>query len=515
MAAARPRARVVAVSAPGTPTLTVVRGPGTDIHRRIQLDRDAWRKTPEDIQSFRDYADGVQDPFLTDGQKTALKGLLGHKFCDNVSHQIIATDADRLVFEGWEVATDREQGYLDDLYVQNNLESESAEAHYAVCRDGDFAITVSWDNDYQRVILTREEWWDGQEGIFIGYDKRGFPLYAVREWEEVDGTRRRVIWYEDHLERWIADGRSTLADVWQPWNLPGEPASSYEDWLKPDGSPLHIPVVHFANGGRGPGNYGRSELDGGVMGFQDQINDSHYDSTAAGRFTGFQMYWMAGVPIQNDPKTGIPIKPQNAPGVWHHSDNPDAKYGHFPAGDIGALIDLYEMKLKAVCRMTRTPYHLITGGDWPSGEALWQAEKPLVMKLRKQVAKVKPAWVEVGHRAMEVANVFARLGLSESPDTSMIKALFEDVERRDPLTMAMADKTFWDAAVSANQAGIPTTIYLKKRGWTDQEIQELLAAQQEEHRRDLQRQQDVATMQAQVAAASEPPPAAPGVQGGS
>jgi hypothetical protein len=88
--------------------------------------------------------------------------------------------------------------------------------------------------------------------------------------------------------------------------------------------------------------------------------------------------------------------------------------------------------------MTSTPLHLITGGDWPSGEAIGRAEAPLVNKANKQIAKFKPSLVEIAHRSTEIANTRINLGLNED---APIDAIFENTEVRDPLQLAQTIAT--------------------------------------------------------------------------
>jgi hypothetical protein len=468
LAAAYPSYRVLSPEQPERAPLD------RQINLQIDTERNAQPTPPRQVALYRFYDLGVQTYKLTQGQRDVLEGLLVHEFCDNVCHEIIAMDSDRLRFLAWECPDENVQAFLDTLYTKNTVDALSGESHFAVCRDGNYAISVRWDNKQARVVLGQEPWWDGIAGMFVAYDMLGEMTYAVREWPDFDGSRRRVIFFPDHIERWRS--QSGAAGSWEPYDLPGNPGSALQPWLKDDGTPLHIPVVHFKNAGRGPSLYGRSELAGGALGFQDQLNDLQYDMSAAGRFTGFQMYWMTGVPVRRDSK-GNPVAPKVAPGAFHHSENSDAKYGVLSAGDVSHLIALYELKLKCVARMTRTPYFLITGGDWPSGEALWQAKQPFNEKLKQQVMTLCASWASVGHKASEVQNAFGRGGLNEDADTAPISARFEDPDKRDPLSTELANKAFWDAAQSAVMAGIPIELYLKNMGWAAAQIEELNEAQ--------------------------------------
>jgi len=434
-------------------------------HEQIEIDRAAFFRTPGDVLLFRQYAAGQHRRILTAQQEVLLENILDNRFCDNVCHQIVAEAADRIQLLRWDCADASAQAFLTTFYVEGRLADLSGETHYNALRDGNYALALGWDNDSQRVTVQREPWWDGNTGTFIGYDAQGEPLYAVKEWNTLFG-RRRAVWLEDRLERYMHDGGG-----WVPYALPSDGGEWPQVWAKPDGSPLHLPILHFPSAGRGTGIYGVSELDGGVLGFQDQINDLHYDMTAAGRLTGFQMIVLTGVQAPKD-KTGKPdpaFQPQVGPGQVFTIADPAGSGSAIPAGDIGQLIALYNTKLRAVSRMTRTPLHAITGGDWPSGEALLRAEMPAVNKAVRQSARFLNAWATVAHRATEIANAFGAAGLDED---ALITPVFSPPDRRDPLSKSAVIKNI-DDKISIREA-------LRIMGYSPDQAENIYQEMQEE-----------------------------------
>jgi hypothetical protein len=175
-----------------------------------------------------------------------------------------------------------------------------------------------------------------------------------------------------------------------------------------------------------------SELDGGVLGLQDEINDLHRDITAAARFAGYQMLYATGVMEQVD-EEGRVIPYQVEPGAMLTDSSSEARFGVLPAGSLAELKTALDIKLQAVARMAGVPMHLISG-DWPSGEALLRAEIPLIDKVETLGAVVGPAWASVAHKATRLENVFGGAGLDEA---LLIAAAFAPVARRDPLTLAL------------------------------------------------------------------------------
>lgn len=450
------------------------------IHERIQRDRKKHFSDNDLLEKYKDYAAGKHVFVLTDKQKDLLRGVLGREFSDNVCHQIIAEAADRLHFLRWDCEDSTVADFLSDLYTTARLSDRHGEVHYDCLRDGNHAIAVNWDNDRQIVRVFREPWWDGKTGVFISYDDNDEPAYAVREWVNDEGNRRRAVWFEDRLERYISrDGGGT----WEEYLLPEDDGRWPVPWVKRNGDPLHIPYVHFPNAGRGSQNYGMSELSGGVLGFQDQLNDLQYAMSAAGRLTAFQMIWMTGVKMKTDPKTGEEEAPNVGAGQVLHSPSSESRFGAIPAGDMSQLIRLYETKLKRVAQMTRTPFHMISGGDWPSGEALLRAEQPAVGKATRQIQKLASCWTAVGHKAVEVWNTFSTgQQLNEDVKSAMVKAVFEPPERRDILSKSAV----------VNNLGEVVSLQEKLRlmGYTPEQVDKIMEERAEEQRQALAAMQE-------------------------
>lgn len=402
---------------------------GNDLHGDIERERDAALPDARLVSRFRAYYRGRQRGTLTTAQQQLLHGVTGNRFADNVCKKIITEGANRLELLRYEVSNAGVRDFLADLYTKNTLADVSGDVHVATLRDANSGLSLAWDAARTGVTLHRERWWDGMTGLFVAYGDDGTPVYAVRDWTR-SGVKLRTLWFPDEIRRFVADGRG-----WRPRTSDAEP-NGVAAWAKGDGSPLGIPVVHFANGSDDDSPYGASELDGGVLGFQDEINDIQRDLTTAARMTAYQMFTATGV--ETTDAAGNPVPFRVGPGAVFKSKSPDARFGTLAAGDLSQLERAYRVKLQAVSRMTDTPVHLITGGDWPSGEALIRAEQPLVAKVRRAGKTIGPAWATVAHRATEVANTYGAAGLDEA---ALIVAVFAEAERPDALTRATTAAT--------------------------------------------------------------------------
>ena len=385
--------------------------------------------------------------------------------------------------------------FLDDLRVKNHLDAMQADISYAVARDGNHYIAVDWKKDSRRnnasagrPLWMHEPAWDGNTGMHLVYDERGIPAYAVKEWvgkepklPEHRGILGGIARFFDKVKATVnaamvnVSGDSAVPDSGNPTNdpdyrwrtiyLPGEIrhyrlASGGTVWEEyrhkrraglfdlsieeepfpipwtvnglPGGEPLGIPVFHFANASRTGKPHGASELTGGVIGIQDQINDAQWDLTAAGRYTGFQTTWSAGVSGRD--AAGNAVQLDTAPGRHHFFDDPNAKMGYIPPGDASQLISIIREKRDTACRMTQTPVHLVTVGSNTTGEAIVRAEAPLENKAKKVANKLAPAYSSAAHFSVILTN--ARGGGSKLDEETLVQAVMAPTSRLDTLSVA-------------------------------------------------------------------------------
>lgn len=451
------------------------------IHEEIEQDRkdaligmDDWK----DVDTFRRYMRGEQAVTLSDKAKELIREVLGNKFCDNVTKQIVAEARDRLIFRGWTCKVKKNQQFLESFYKKSKIKYRQSSIFWDTLGDGNHAVAVNWDKEKKDVRIYRENWWNGRDGVFIGYDDTDEPKYAVKEWVEDKDSIRRNIWFEDRLERWVGNTGGTQ---WNPIRLQGDKSWPLP-WTKTrtkGGPPLHIPYIHFANTGQGYENYGRSELAGGVIGFQDMLNDLQYAMTTAGRLTGYQMLWVSGLVLVKNPETGEVYVPEVGPGNVFMSASNETRFGTFPAGELSQLIDLHSHKLQRVCQMTQTPYHRISGGDWPSGEALLRAEQPAVAKAENQIRRLEVCMTQIAHKAIEIFNVYGTdTKMDESADKAPIEADFMAPERRDPLSKSVIVRNLGD--IISNKESLRIMEY------SEDEAVQIMEEKQEEARVSLQ-----------------------------
>lgn len=409
--------------------------------RLSHSDIDDWRERyfPDGrlIKQYRDYAAGVHSRIASLEMRKVLGQTRPNAAADNLLDLAMRTTAGRLNLEGFEVPNKAVQDFLDEWYLKNRLSGVQFDTHYAALRDGITALSLRFrrgdtPGDPGRVTVHREAWWDGVQGVFVGFDDYDDPIWAVRDWVDYNGkteSKRRNVYYPDAFYRYIKEGGG-----WKPFRLDGDPedAQGRIPWLKRDGTPLGLPIVPFSNAVADTGNYGRSDLTG-LLGIQDDINQIGLDLTAAALYTGFQMITATGVTIDE-------LKAKVGPGRFLSADSADARFGTIQAGSLESLIRAYESKRQTIAILTATPMHVF-GGQWPSGEALMRAEMPLVDKATRLGAVEAPSWTTLAHRSTEIANTFGGTSLDEA---SPITAVYSAPEHLDELTEVQVQKAHVD-----------------------------------------------------------------------
>lgn len=463
------------------------------IHERLERERKASQPDAAQLRTFRAYARGKQSGTLTPAQRDILRSVTGRRWCDNVVRMVLQAATGRLLLARWDVDNAAVLRWLNDWWTLAQIPVLAQQTHWATLRDGNHAVTLAWEGDAAgRVRLARERWWDGKTGIWVAYDALDQPRYAVKDWREPDAAgvvrERRVIYFPDQIQRYIRSGEG-----WQPFRLADDPAWPVP-WVDGSGAPLGLPLVHFRNAwqptddSEDDASYGTSELDGGVIGLQDEVNDIQRDITAAARQTAFQQLWGTGVTEATDEVTGEPQRIRVEPGIMYTDASPAARFGVFPAGSITQLELALNLKLRAISRMTATPLHQITG-DWPSGEALVQADAPLVKKTTAMGFGFAPAWASLAHKATGLANAFGGQALDT---TAMIRTEYRPADRPDLATAA--------AIVSLIAPYISEREILRQLNFAADKVDQIMAEREQE------RMAAVARQQAAFGATGQPPP---------
>lgn len=315
---------------------------------------------------------------------------------------------------------------------------------------------------------------------------------GLRLWlDDWTDTVRADLWLSDAVYRFVARANHVRAlKTWpQPWQpaFPindvevrrdalfnrEEAAASFNDWatqwieLDFERNPTaEIPIVPFVNQ---PSTLaavdGESELDD-VWPTQNRINENLFNRQLAAWTAAYQQKWATGIDIPVDPDTGKPVMPYKASvtRIWADT-SAEAKFGAFPAVDLGNYIKANDADVKGIAVVTRTPRHyLVETGQTPSGDSIKSAEAGLVAKVREKST-------DFGHSFGEVARLRAVLAREDAPPMETIWA--------DPEFRTFGELT--DGVIKQKAAEIiPLRVSREMLGYSPSEIErmEVLDAQE-------------------------------------
>lgn len=447
-----------------------------DVATDVKISFLRWLVTEDEdrqknIRQYREYYDGDHDVMLTDRQRRYLELKHDQEFNGNYCPIPVDALAEKLTITGVK-ADDTQTEILNDWLVQNKIDGLQGIVHTCALRDGDAYVMVSWDDLNQRPVFTEEMACSDSVGVKVHYseENRKEVAFATKRWRVEKGpdagyVRRLNIYYPDRIEKYISNQTQYDGD-WQPYIEPGFPWPV--PWLKRDGSPIGVPVIHFRNKEQGYA-YGASELVD-VIPLQNAFNKSLVDLLAAADTTAFRVYTMVG-----DNPSGIKV----SPGSWIYTTRPatgdnSASIGHIPGEDLSPLITLKDSMAMEIARVTRTPlsYFQITG-HVASSDTLKEQEAPLVSKAKKRQVYFGNSWENALRMARILSNVFGGTNLDETQAIEMVWASPEVRNVKEDL----------EAATMKQALGVPREQLWTEMGYTEGQVQEFTLAYEAEQAR--------------------------------
>ncbi|MGB3329555.1 MAG: hypothetical protein WBA46_11420 [Thermomicrobiales bacterium] len=407
---------------------------------------------PPDVRRY--YA-GEQDAVTTPDQRMALGDRANRDPQENVLARCVDAMAGRLLFRRFVCEDDDVQDWLAEFGIKNRYANEVVTNTVSSLVDGNNAMSLTWDLDERRggrVVIHQEPWWDGKAGMYVEVDSEGIAEWAVKEWETVSKQRRRTVYLPDRILRFVLQGEG-----WEPF---GDDDTAVIPWTKIDGTPLGVPVVHFANAITSRDLYGVSALEP-LLSLQDALNGSIFDLVASGALNAIPIYTATGV---SDADLEI------GPGQVWKTGSKEAAFGMIPGGAVTALLDTYRTTKSAIANQFPVSEHIITGGNWPSGLALTKVEGPMISKVTLLGDIFGGQHVLLAHRATEIYNAF---GGGELDESAMIRIEYEPVDQLDEATMTQIDQE--RVGLYRELASLPKPLMLKTGLVTNDEADAIIA----------------------------------------
>jgi hypothetical protein len=416
------------------------------------------------------YYEGDHDTRLTDRTKMYLERHHGIRFCENFCEPVVDVYAERLCATGFQTQlaeeaedTPQPDQWMQDVAEANRFDALQSRTYLQAIVKGDAFVLLDRDPlepaaprlVFNRPDIIRCEYSD---------DNPDELAWASKRWNStLQGkavTRLNVYW-PDRVEKWFrlhkggqqGEGRGG----WTPW-----PQDPVVPWLDAAGEPLGVPVFHFRHR-QLDGWYGRSELRG-VIPQVSLLNKQVIDLAMVLDNYGEPSRWATGVVADN-------ADPGHAAGEWFIISNETAKVGQFDIADASQLVAAIENTISRIARRSRTPLHLLTGGDMPSGEALKSAEAGLVAKVENLQVPFGNVWEDALRMAMRLAQADGALGFD--PEGLRIETQWDDPASRNEREQA-------EAAVLKHELGVSKATLIAELGYDPEEEAERRRVEQEE-----------------------------------
>lgn len=408
------------------------------IHEQI----DAYRKAtdanvPPDVRAY--YA-GDQ-PIVADAdQRAALGDRATRPLIENLIARCVDAIAARLVFQRFVSESEGVQDALDAFATMNHMGRKVIANTVRTLVDGNTANSLAWDSVANRPVVYHEPWWDGKEGMYVESSENGNEEWAVKEWTDRDKHERRTVYLPHEIQRYVKNG-----GAWVPF---GDDETHIQPWVKTNGDPLGVPVIHFANAGTTDSVYGDSKV-APLLGLQDALNGALFDIVAAQAMTAFGIYTATGVTSTSPLHVG--------PGRLWRVEDKDASFGILNGASMDALEDGYRIIKASIASQFPIADHVFTG-QWPSGAAFVRAEAPMTGYVTMLGDEWAPAYVRLAHRATEMMNVYGAAALDED---ALIRVLYEPAEQLDDGTIAEIDRE--RVETYAKLATLPRELMVKSK----------------------------------------------------
>lgn len=436
----------------------------------------------ERIFVYRAYYDG-EHPFMYATQRWRQEFYeMFYRLRDNLCAAIVDAKADRIQLTGLTGADDKPRdavsAALETMWARETLETRQGEITKNALKDGDAFVFV-WPDQQN---LAR---WYIQRGdrVCVEYaaEPQGTIAKAAKLWPTTEYTANntRALWrlnlyYPDRTERYVTKAEvagNAIPEKAASWDeyVPDTALDDDDEGVLSNSSVIPndfgiVPVFPFPNNAD-LGAYGRSELDD-VIPIQNALNKSVANMIVAGEFVAFPQRYLIGVEIDVD-ENGNPTDKEQKSAVDRilAIGNPQAKAGEFAAADLKNFIAEQDSLRAEMARISRTPLHyLLLSGDFPSGEALAAAERPLMSQIDDRIISLRAGYRAAASFSLTIEKV--------EHDPAEINPQFKDTRYRDPAGQAEE----WRLK---KELGIPDEQIWREMGYTEEQIKEFTEAKEE------------------------------------
>lgn len=354
-----------------------------------------------------------------------------------------------------------EQETLDKLLEDNQLLLDSDDVHSVAGIIGESFYFV-WKNEEGEV----EGFYNDPRLVHVFYEEENprIKKYAAKWWVDDKGNRRLTLYYPDRLEYYAAKGdvkTGATASGFTPVDQDG--AKVEKDANQVENPFGKVPVFHF----RPERRKIKSDLVN-VIQPQDAINKLASDMMIVSEFGALrQRFVISDTDVQGALK--------NAPNeIWWipagDGTTQRSEVGELESSDPSTYLKPIMHNISAISSITGTPKHFFFEGGKSqiSGEALIALEAPLNDKAQARIDIFGPVWQDVLSFMLEISG-------TEIPARNIL-VVFEPPETLQPLTRAKIRR-------ENRASGIPLVTTLRREGWNQADLDQLIVDQDEERTR--------------------------------
>lgn len=398
---------------------------------------------------YWNYYDGDQPLIYNRERLREIFTGLDARFTENWCSVVVDSVLERINLSNFAIAdNDQATNRLNQIWTATEMNLDSDDAHLAALVTGEAYIIV-WKDDGDDIP---QAYYNDPRNVHIFYESNNPRLkrFAAKWWIGDDKYRYMTMYYPDRLEYYRSKTDVKNNDV--------QSADAFIEIEEPAENPYsQVPVFHIRRDRRET----VSELKN-IIASQDAVNKLLSDMMVAAEFGAFKQRWAIsqieirdGV-LKNTPNTIWTIPASDGEGQG-------TQVGEFSATELTNYITAIEQRVNTIAIISRTPKHYFfaQGGD-PSGEALIAMEAPLNKKAGRFIERWTVAWRKVAAFILELDG--------QVVDPTTIEPVFDRPETVQPRTAAEIRQ------INVN-SGLPLVTVLRDEGWTQQEIDEMLADQ--------------------------------------
>lgn len=447
-----------------------------DLQAFLDQAADMGEKRKNDFALYEHYYEVGGKVRLNDRQRRYLEAS-GLPYSENFCEPIIDTMAERLSVVGYNVdftgegqdpteqdvqASATLSSWLGDVWQRNRMDAVQADVHLETLIKSESFLFVDWDETRQlpRFVFNRPDickaCYNPSRPDVLDYVSK---TWTTQEKSPTNPLGRRIqrlnLYFPDRIEKWYRV-QAGGAGGWEHHVDEGDSVWPLS-WVDGKRQPLGIPVVHFRNKPRGRAR-GRSELRG-VIPQIDLLNKQCIDVAGILDNQAWRQRYAAGI-------DGDGSQFKNVPGDVWTTTNKDAKFGDFAADDAAGALAAVDQTLSRIARRSRTPLHLLTGGDMPSGEALKSSEAGLIAKVKDRQVSWGNGWEDAQLIGLRLTAAFGTLPVKVNDlNKVVITAEWSDPESRN-------EKDEADTALVYKELGVSQDTLLTRLGFDPQHEKE-------------------------------------------